>query len=84
MLFVNSLKLYIYISHKNCTEVQMCGYSVSFIKILGVLIYHSYLAKSFCFCCFSSNQVIEYSGTKGRFLWDCTKSDKAGHLQKVV
>lgn len=65
MLFVNSLKLYIY--HKNCTEVQMCGYSVSFIKILGVLIYHSYLAKSFCFCCFPSNQVTECSGTVDRF-----------------
>lgn len=56
MLFVNSLKLYLY--HKNCTEVQMCGYSVSFIKILCVLIYHSYLAKSFCFSFFPLTKLL--------------------------
>lgn len=66
MLFVNSLKLYIYIS-QSCTEVQMCGYSVSFIKILGVLIYHSYLAKALCLCSFPSNCDTKCSGTNNRF-----------------
>lgn len=62
----------------------MCGYSVSFIKILGVLIYHSYLAKACCLCCFSSTQIPEHTGANGGFFCEHTKFGRADHMQKAV